>query len=419
MRVFISAPRYWCLAHFSTNHVSCVFRESSVTSSRTWPLSLALLWLIGVALRLAILAVPPAIPALREEFSLTGTEIGALSGTPIVIFAVASLAGSRLVARIGVIAAATAGLLLTALGSASRSLAFDTVGLFAATVVMGMGVAVAQPAMPALVGRWLPKRLVLGTGVYTNGLLVGEILPVALPLLVPAFADNWRVTFALWAAPIVAIAVLTLMLAPREEAATVAGVSGRWWPDWPAWDVWRLGLIFGGVGPLYFGTNAFLPGYLSEAGRADLINPALTALNLGQLPASFLLIAFSRRIESRAWPFILASVVGLAGIGAIVMTASALTVVSAAVVGFAAGAAFALGLTLPPLLSKPEEVARVAAAMFTISYASTVLVSLICGALWDATATARAAFLPIIVATLLPIVLIPTIRFDRGMRVGV
>jgi CP family cyanate transporter-like MFS transporter len=390
-----------------------------VTSSRTWPLSLALLWLIGVALRLAILAVPPAIPALREEFSLTGTEIGALSGTPIVIFAVASLAGSRLVARIGVIAAATAGLLLTALGSATRSLAFDTISLFAATVGMGMGVAVAQPAMPALVGRWLPKRLVLGTGVYTNGLLVGEILPVALPLLLPVFADNWRATFALWAAPIVAIAVLTFVLAPREGIATVRQVSERWWPDWPAWDVWRLGLIFGGVGPLYFGTNAFLPGYLSEAGRADLIDPALTALNLGQLPASFLLIAFSRRIESRAWPFILASVVGLAGVGAIVVTASALTVVSAAVVGFAAGAAFALGLTLPPLLSKPEEVARVAAAMFTIGYASTVMVSLICGALWDVAATARAAFLPIIIATLLPIVLVPTIRFDRGSRIGV
>jgi CP family cyanate transporter-like MFS transporter len=375
--------------------------------------------LIGVALRLAILAVPPAIPALREEFGLTGIEIGALSGTPIVIFAVASLAGSRLVARIGVIAAVTAGLLLAALGSATRSLAFSTVSLFAATVAMGMGVAVAQPAMPALVGRWLPKRLVLDTSVYTNGLLVGEILPVALPLLFPAFADNWRATFALWAAPIVAIAVLTFVLAPREGTAAVRQVSGRRWPDWQAWDVWRLGLIFGGVGPLYFGTNAFLPGYLSEAGRADLINPALTALNLGQLPASFLLIAFSRRIESRAWPFILSSLVGLAGVGAIVVTASALTVVSAAVVGFAAGAAFALGLTLPPLLSKPEEVARVAAAMFTISYASTVVVSLICGALWDFTATARAAFLPIIIATLLPILLIPTIGFDRGSRVGV
>ena len=46
-------------------------------------------------------------------------------------------------------------------------------------------------------------------------------------------------------------------------------------------------------------------------------------------------------------------------------------------VGFACGAAFALGLTLPPLLSKPEEVAHVAAAMFTISYGATVVVLLL------------------------------------------
>jgi len=385
-----------------------------VTSSRSWPLSLTLLWLIGIALRLSILAVPPAIPALREEFRLSGTEIAALSGAPIIIFAAASLAGSRLVARIGIVAAGVTGLLLTALGSAARSLAVGTISLLVTTVVMGIGVAIAQPAMPALVGRWLPKRLVLGTGVYTNGLLVGEIFPVAIPLLSPALADNWRVMFAAWAVPIAAIAALVFALAPREETRSVTAVSGRWWPNWPAIDVLRLGLIFGGVGPLYFGTNAFLPGYLSEAGRADLISPALTALNLGQLPASFLLIAFARRIERRAWPFILSSLVGLAGIGAIVVTASALTVVSAAVVGFAAGAAFALGLTLPPLLSKPEEVARVAAAMFTISYASTVVVSLLCGALWDFSATARAAFLPIAIAAMLPIALIPTIRFERA-----
>jgi Na+/H+ antiporter NhaC len=60
----------------------------------------------------------------------------------------------------------------------------------------------------------------------------------------------------------------------------------------------------------------------------------------------------------------------------------------------------------------------VAAAMFTISYASTVVVSLICGVLWDITATARAAFLPIIIATLVPIALIPTIRFICDSRAG-
>ena len=335
-----------------------------------------------------------------------------MSGTPIVIFAVASLAGSRLVARIGVIAAVTAGLLLAALGSATRSLAFSTVSLFAATVAMGMGVAVAQPAMPALVGRWLPKRLVLGTSVYTNGLLVGEILPVALPLLFPAFADYWRATFALWAAPIVAIAVLTFVLAPREGTAAVRQVSGRWWPDWQAWDVLAAWSDLRRCRAALFRHQRVLA-RISQRGwqgrshqpRFDGAQPRSTA---GLVPVDSVFpshrkpgVAFhsfklGRTCGRRRW---------------IVVTASALTVVSAAMVGFAAGTAFALGLTLPPLLSKPEEVARVAAAMFTISYASTVVVSLICGALWDVTATARAAFLPIIIASLMPIVLVPTIKF--------
>jgi MFS transporter, CP family, cyanate transporter len=277
-----------------------------VRASSSLPISLALLWLIGIALRLAILAVPPVIPALRGEFHLTGTEIGALSGAPIIIFAAAALVGSRLVARIGVVAAVITGLLLTALGSAGRGTAVGTISLFAATVVMGMGVAVAQPAMPALVGRWLPQRIVLGTGVYTNGLLVGEILPVALfPWLFSAFGESWRATFFLWALPIVVIAALVWVSAPGGPKESEVLASGRWWPDWPAWDVWRLGLIFWGVGPLYFGSNAFLPGYLNEVGRPDLISPALTALNLGQLPASFLLIvlmALSDAIKSKAGP---------------------------------------------------------------------------------------------------------------------
>ena len=158
------------------------------------------------------------------------------------MFALAALIGSRLVSRIGVVAAAVVGLMLTALGSAGRGAAANVAFLFAATVVMGAGVAVTQPAMPALVGRWLPHRIVLGTGVYTNGLLVGEILPVAVfPLLFPALGESWRATFVFWAVPIAAIGLLVLLTAPRQQGAQASPVSSRWWPDWPARDVWRLG----------------------------------------------------------------------------------------------------------------------------------------------------------------------------------
>ena len=184
-------------------------KDSAVAQFRSPPILLAFLWLIGIALRLAILAVPPVIPTLRDEFDLSGTEIGILTGIPIVVFGVAALVGSRLVARIGVVAAVVAGLVLTAAGSAARGGASHVMSLFVATVVMGAGIAVTQPAMPALVGRWLPDRIVLGTGVYTNGLLVGEILPVSLfPFLFPALGESWRATFVVWAVPIAAVALL-------------------------------------------------------------------------------------------------------------------------------------------------------------------------------------------------------------------
>jgi MFS transporter, CP family, cyanate transporter len=390
-----------------------------VPKSRHVATALLLLWLVGSAMRLPILAVPPVIPALRGEFNLSGTEIGILTGLPIILFAAAALVGSRLVARLGAVTAVVIGLMLTAFGSALRAVTPDVLTLFAATVVMGGGVAVIQPAMPALVGQWLPGRIALGTGTYTNGLLVGEILPVALfPFLFPLLGESWRATFVLWAVPIVAIALLVIATAPREAGKrTVA--PPRWWPDWPARDILRLSVTFASASALYYASNAFLPGHLIEAGRSDLVNPALTALNFGQLPASLLLVGFGRHLERRAWPFVLAGVLSLICIAVMVATANAVTVVaSTGVLGFAIGAAFALCLTLPPLLSTPQEVARVSAAMFTISYGSAMVVSVISGVAWDFTGVESFAFLPIGLSALPLILLAPTIRFDRTPGAG-
>jgi len=384
-----------------------------VVKSPSQPIALLLLWFIGISLRLTILAVPPVIPALRHELGLSGTEIGILTGLPVILYAAAALVGSRLVGRLGAVTAAVGGLLLTAFGSALRGATSEVITLFAATAIMGAGVAVTQPALPVLVGRWLPDRIGLGTGIYTNGLLVGEILPVApFPFIFPLLGESWRAIFVLWAVPIFATALLVLAIAPRETPVGVVAAP-RWWPDWPARDIWRLGLIFGSASALYYASNAFLPGHLTEAGRPDLVSPALTALNFGQLPASFILIAFGRQLERKAWPFLLAGALSLASVAGIVAPVGAVTVVGAGGLGLAAGTVFALGLTLPPLLSAPGEVARVSAAMFTIGYAAAVGISVLSGVAWDAAGAARFAFLPIAISALPLILLVPTMRFER------
>jgi CP family cyanate transporter-like MFS transporter len=67
----------------------------------------------------------------------------------------------------------------------------------------------------------------------------------------------------------------------------------------------------------------------------------------------------------------------------------------AGLLGFAGAAGLILVLALPPLLSAPEDVHRLASAMFTISYPCAVLMSILSGYLWDKTDIAWIAFVPI------------------------
>src|SRR5207249_11630446 len=129
-----------------------------------------LLWLLGAALRLTLLAVPPLIPVVQADLHLSGTEIGLLTGLPVVLFAVAALPGSLLIARLGALRTLLFGLLLTAAGGSLRGLAGTAAALYGATIVMAAGIAVMQPAMPAIVRQWLPHRIGFGTALYTFGL---------------------------------------------------------------------------------------------------------------------------------------------------------------------------------------------------------------------------------------------------------
>jgi MFS transporter, CP family, cyanate transporter len=71
----------------------------------------------------------------------------------------------------------------------------------------------------------VPERLAFGTAVYTNGLIMGEIIPVAmmLPLVMPYFSDNWRWALGVWAFPLIATAATVAMLAPKSAANRQAG----------------------------------------------------------------------------------------------------------------------------------------------------------------------------------------------------
>ncbi|HKS86009.1 MAG TPA: MFS transporter [Pseudolabrys sp.] len=374
--------------------------------------SLCLLWLTGTALRYTILAVPPVIPLIHDEMNLSATEVGILGGLPAMLFAIAAVPGSLIIARLGIPAALVVATAIAAIGGALRGAIADLWWLYATTVVMSAGVAIMQVAMPPTVRAWFPHRIGFATAVYTNGLLIGEILPVALmlPLVLPLVGGSWQWGFVVWSVPVAVIAVLVMLLAPRPQSTEQTQTGRRWWPDWNNSLIWRLGIMLGSVNAIYFSVNAFIPDYLRSHGDAQWTSAALSALNIGQLPASAILLAAAGRLERRTWPYIICGLFFIAATAAIVFGSGPLVVAGAALQGFSCAFILILVLALPPLLSPPDDVHRVTAAMFTISYTCAVAVPIVSGFAWDMSGIAAMAFLPIVVCGLGPIVLAPAIN---------
>jgi CP family cyanate transporter-like MFS transporter len=358
---------------------------------------LLLLWLGGICLRLTMLAVPPLIPLIHRDLHLDEKAVGALVALPILVLALASVPGSLLIARLGVRGALVLGLGSIAVFSALRG-ADSAPVLFTATLLMGVGIAVSQPAFPTIAREWFPTKIALATAAYSNGMIVGETLPVTLttPLgVLPLAHGEWRWAIASWSIVVIASAVAIGIVAPARGRKPA--VPTRWWPSWLEGQALRIGLVIGMASAVYWGANAYIPDYLDQTGRHDLITPALVALNAAQLLTAPAVAVWDRLLTGRIGFIGSAAMMGFAQI-AIVLTPGPLVVAWAFVLGFSTALAFIVTLTLPPRLAAAGDVHRMSAAVFTIQYGTAFIVPLIAGALWDATGLAVLAFIPGVLA---------------------
>ncbi len=395
--------------------------ETNLPSTRERAIALTLLWLSGASLRLTVLAVPPVVPLLHADLHLSETDIGWLSSLPPMLFALAAVPGALLIARFGIVPALVVGLLLNAVGSAARAAFSDPAFLYASTIVMAAGVSIMQPSLPPLVRSWFPQRIGFATAVYTTGLLIGEILAAALtiPLILPLTHNSWRLNFVIWSIPVLATALLVAVYAPRLGGAKMAvpAAGRRWWPDWRQPLIWKLGLILGSVNATYFVTNAFLPDYMTADGRPDLISTALTAINVGQLPAAFLMLGIAGRLVTRPAAYVATGSLALICLIGMLTMHGGWIVFWVAILGFTGATTLILALALPSVLSAPDDVHRTSAGMFTISYSVAMLLSILGGWLWDFTHSPIMGFAPVAVCALLVIALAGTVRHaDRNFQ---
>ena len=384
-----------------------------------------LITLVGFHLRSVILAVPPILPLIQHDLRLNYTATGFLTALPVLVLACAAWPSGLLAERISERACVSLGLALLGGGAILRALWPTASLLFLFTLIMSLGIALAQTAVPVLARRWFPAHIGLVSAFFSDGLIIGEAVAagITVPVMLQFWGrDAWAATFIFWGIPVIVLLALWFWLAPpvaaRSSASTIAStlpvtsdtasihIPTEFAVGQPARvNALHLGILLGAGSLIYFGMNGWIAPYNQAIHHTELTPAALTILNVAQLPSSLAVTLFAQRLVGRRWPFIVTGIVCAVAIASWLFTPAPFELFWAALLGGSSALVFTLGIALPPLLARPGEVARLTGMTISLTYAVAFVGPLIGGQLWDLIHLPAVAFLPVALASILLIIL--------------
>jgi CP family cyanate transporter-like MFS transporter len=289
------------------------------------------------------------------------------------------------------------GVALIAVGGGLRG-AGGTAGLFAATAVAGIGIAVAGTLLPGLVRRRMPDNVGPVTGVYTAALIGGALISSSLA----EPARQWlhlsaQAALAVWALPaFLALAAWTLVVRRQGGAPVRTGPGHRLpWRDTSAW----LGTGFMAVQSLlFYGALAWLPVSTMEHGMSATDAGLLLGLfSATQVLTAFVVPALAHRYgDLRPWVVgtLATSTVGLLLVALVPYAFPAAPWLWGALLGLGMGGHFALALnTITQLAPSAAAVPAYSGMAFLFGYGVAAIGPVLLGFLAEASGGYRVPFL--------------------------
>ena len=403
-------------------------KDEPITSTWRKVIVCALFTFVGFNLRSVILAVPGVLPLIQHDLALSYAATGLLTALPVLVLAVGAWPSGFLVERFGGRACVSIGLALLGAGTLLRAFLPTAAPLFLFTLLLSLGIALSQTAVPVLARQWFPKRIGLVAALFSDGLILGEAVAAGftVPIMVQFLGrDAWTSTFVFWGLPVIGLLVLWLWLAPNPKGqatmliqppdALAAAILDR--PDdrkdrpsissaqRTRVSALHLGIMIGCGSLIYFGMNGWIASYNQAMHHMNLTPLALATLNVAQLPVSLGVTLLAQQLAGRRSPFIVAGVICAVAIAGWIFTPAALEPFWAALLGGSSALVFTLGLALPPLLASQDEVARLTGTSFSLTYGVAFVGPFIGGELWDLFHLPAVAFVPVAIASVTLILL--------------
>lgn len=344
--------------------------------------------LVAINLRMTITGVGPLLDQIAADQGVPLATLGALGSIPLLAWAFFSPVAHWFSTRVGMTNAVAWSLVAMAAGTAWRSLPGGPANLWLGTALIGVGLAISNVLMPAVIKRDFPNRLPLVMGVYTSllsgfgAVVSGLVVPVShLPTANGEL--GWQLTLLLTGAPIPFAIVVWLWAQHRRRAALRAETSeadptpstGRIITDtgsvvtstagrriWGDRLAWLVSLYMGAQSAVFYIMLTWFVSYQVSIGRSPVIaGLELAVLQLLGILGSMIVPIFAHGRWQRLAP-IAAPALGLIAWIGMLIAPEAVTL-WAIIGGVSGGSTFTIALTLTAQRARTQDHATALSGM--------------------------------------------------------
>jgi len=256
-------------------------------------LLLVTIFAVSINLRPAITSIGPMLEIIRDDLSLTNTQVTLLTGIPIICMGIFATLSPILNRRFGLIRTMYAMLIVIGITTLLRGLISGFIILIITAFIIGVAIAIIGPLLSSMIKQYFPNHTASVIGLYSFGMGVGSATSAGITGVFYQSTGSYLFALSIWSS-LAFFGLFMWMLASKKNLAvqqkvTVDVVQKKPVSPWKSKKAWLFLLFFGFQSSLFFSVVTWLAPIALASGMSLIKAGSLlgvttivqTILNLG------------------------------------------------------------------------------------------------------------------------------------------
>jgi CP family cyanate transporter-like MFS transporter len=348
--------------------------------------------LVALNLRPSMAAVGPLLSAIRGDIPLSFSLASLLTMLPVMAMGLAMFFGLSVSQRLGEQRTVVISLMIIGLATVLRLFVDSAAELILSAMLAGIGIALIQALMPALIKSRFSDNVAVCMGLYVTSIMGGAAIAASFAPLVMARTGSWRVGLAIWAA--LALVALLFWTLGRPGTSTAPAPAPRNTSFFTHSRAWLLALFFGLGTASYTCVLAWLAPYYVEKGwseqNAGLLLGFLTAM---EVLSGLVTPAIANRSRDRRLVLVVLLALIMAGFCGLILSPQHFSLLWPCLLGLGIGGLFPMSLIVSlDHLDNPQRAGGLTAFVQGIGYLIAGLSPLMAGMVRDQSGSFESAW---------------------------